>query len=136
MQIPVPTQAFSYHDGINQVYVDPWPLHRAIFRATGGDPMALRNTIWAMKPDTTDVQALMEGYDACDALEALVRDIFKMKPFNPVTGEGAQWPQCLKVWDEFAEFLIELKKKTETLPTPSEPLAAPDSSPLTNSGSA
>src|ERR1017187_9699691 len=45
---------FSYFDGINQVYVDPWPLHREIFRQTGGQPNVLRNTIFTMKPDTID----------------------------------------------------------------------------------
>src|ERR1022692_3498187 len=109
---PPPTECFRYFNGLDHVFADPWPIHRAILRETGGNPNLLRMKIHACKPDSDNVELIMEACEASEQLEALSRKIFKMKDFNPQTGQGAQWPVCLAVWDQFATYLIELKKKS------------------------
>jgi hypothetical protein len=150
MQItaPAPEPIFSYFDGIQIVKADPWPLHRDIYRRTHGQPNLLTRPIYAMCgkpatedspaiPEPTDIPTIMAGYEAMDQLEALVRTVFKMQTFIPATGQGAQWPHCFAVWEQFATYMSEQVKKNATMPNSISPSDSPTiSAPATPTGSA
>ena len=137
MPAPAPVKAFEYFDGVNQVFADPWPLYRDLMIRTGGQPNALARRVRAVQPDTADTQLILDGLEAARELEALIRDLFKMQPFNAPTGEGAQWPHCFAVFEQFAVFMTDLKKKAETTPTSTPSSESPPTSPqVTATGSA
>ena len=128
---------FSYFDGAKTVFCDPLAIFRQILIRTRGKPNELANRVFAVKPDTKDIDKLMDSWAAAEELVAMVRDLFHMQPFNQANGTGARDENCWQVWDAFCEFMFDAKKKGETTPTSLPPTASPPtSSQPTPSGSA
>lgn len=136
MQLPEPVPDFEYFDGAKMVHADRLALHRQLLILTRGKPNELANKVFAVKPDTDDVQALMESLEAAEQLVKLIRGLFQMQSFNPATGQGARDEHCWAVWNKFCDSMADEKKNPETSPTTSAPTAAPVSSQLTHSTSA
>lgn len=135
--LPDQRAPFSYFDGAKTVYADPLAIYRQILRRTRGKPNDLPNRVFGVRPDTEDVEKLQDSYEAAEQLVALVRDVFSMQPFIPVTGQGARDEHCWKVWDDYCEYMDEQKKSPETAPTSTPPTASPPAPPSpTSSGSA
>lgn len=108
-----PESIFKYFNGADYVFCDPWAKWREIYRMTSGKPNVLHDAIFAVKSDTTDPNVILAGNDAADMLEQVIRNVFKMVPFDETTGLGATWPVCFTVWREFCGFMDGLKKKAE-----------------------
>ena len=126
-QVPFPpeqTKPFSYFDGAKTVYADPLAVHRQLLIKTRGKPNELANKVYAVKPDTTDVEKLQESWEAAEQLCALVRDVFCMQPFNSQTGQGARDEHCWAVWETYCLYMLDLKKKADSLQTSAMPTAA------------
>jgi hypothetical protein len=137
MEIPIPVDDFCYFDGVKIVYCDRGKKLRELLIRTRGNPNELPNRVYQVKPDTTDIDRLMDSWQAAEELVLLTRELFQMQPFDPATGKGARDEHCWKVWEDFCEAMSETKKKPATSSpssTPSE--AAPASSPPGTSGSA
>lgn len=125
-------QAFRYFNGVEQVYADPLPAYRLILLMTHGKPGDLHRKVFATDPATGPIEEVIESCAASDQLSALIREVFKMVPFDPKTGQGARDEHCWVVWNEFYDYMLDLKKKAETSPTTSSPSATqPASSPPT-----
>jgi len=134
---PKPEGIFQYFDGEKEVFADPEPIWRNIYRLTGGQPNAWSNAVYAATPETTDPNVIATAIDAEEKLEALVRHVFQMKPIDPKTGQGASWPLCLGVWRDYCLFMDDLKKKRETWQPPSASSDGPQATlPAMASGSA
>lgn len=126
---------FQYYDGAKHVYGDPWALYRQILIATGGKPHELDNKVMLDLAEATPEQ-IVESSAAHQKLCLLTRDIFKMKPFNPLDNTGAMDEHCLMAWRSLAAFLYQKKTSGETLPTESAPTdGSPDSPTATASTS-
>lgn len=122
-------RVFKYFDGEQEVYGDPLALRTEIFIATNGDPDSLSKKIFIpLTPDTPPEQ-IIEAYKAEKKLVEIVRDVFKMKPFDPTTGAGATVDHCRMAWRMLTRFLNGEKKNTVKSPTESPSSAGhPDSS--------
>lgn len=118
---------FQYFDGVQDVYADPLELLNQIMMRTGGKPNELRKKVFSAPPGA-DIQLVAESADAVDQLVAVTRDVFRMPPFDPQTGQGAMWAHCLATWDKFAVFMKDEKKNTDTSPTTSPPSGTPPDS--------
>lgn len=142
---------FSYHDGETTVYIDPLAAYRKIMVMTRGKPNQLQESMMARleAPDPKLMETAPQAYlameneyasklqaaaEAAELLENVVRSIFQMKPFDRMTGKGADAYLCLKVWKDFARFMAQKKTKHESEPTPSTPTDGPtDTIPATPS---
>lgn len=122
---------FTYFNGVEKVSVDPWPIYRDIFRKTGGRPNELANKIRQASKDAADVTVLLEANEASEILEKIIRDVFKMVPFDGTTKKGATWPVCFRAWKEFGKFMADLKKKIETNQNSISPSDSQESTPQT-----
>lgn len=137
MQVPDPVPDFQYYNGLQLVHGDRLAIYRQLLIRTRGNPNALADRVFAVKPDETDIEKLTDSWEAAEQLEALVRELFAMAPFDPGTGQGARSEHCWLVWDQFCASMSEAKKKPGTSPTSCTPTAVPGASPLPgSSGSA
>jgi hypothetical protein len=125
---PQPVQDFAFFDGNKVMHADRLAIYRKLMIATRGRPNELSNKVFAVKPDETDLQKLMESWEAAEQLVALVRQLFGMQPLNPATGQGARDEHCWVVWDAFCEAMDQDKKKVGTLPTSVSPTESPSAS--------
>jgi hypothetical protein len=136
MQIPPPVEDFPYYDGLKIMHADRLAVFRQLLIRTRGKPNELANKVFAVAPDCQDIDKLTESWDAAEQLVLLVRDLFRMQPFDPATGQGARDEHCWAVWDAFVDAMSESKKNGAAPPTSSPPSAAPATAPAGTSTSA
>jgi hypothetical protein len=65
----------------------------------------------------------LQGYEL---LIDAVRQIFRMQPRDPIQGTGASWKDCIKVYNDYQEFLAK-KKRLADNSQPISPSDTPDS---------
>jgi hypothetical protein len=133
MQVPVPpADDFVYFDGLKEVHADRLAVYRQLLIKTRGAPNELIRKVFSVDPKTASIEQLEESWQAAQELVDLVRDLFKMEPFDSTTGKGARDEHCWAVWHAFVDAMADDKKKAETSPTGSIPTAPPPgSSPIT-----
>jgi len=152
MYTPEQRNIFEYHNGETKVYGDPLALRQEIFIETRGDPDSLPRRIFINLgrrlclscqsklsrsesiPDDCEQcsyatpQELLDAKAAEKQLVELVRKVFEMKKFDPVTGKGATVENCLMTWKLFIRFLFSEKKNTVNSQTASTSSAGPPDS--------
>jgi hypothetical protein len=126
-----------YHDGAAQVYGDPLEIYRALQRALGGQfrqvlkdarttgPADAESDTEEQRQRKADARTVADGvaFPAIERLLAAVRVAFRMKPFDPATGQGALERDCHQALDDFLWFLSAEKKNGATSPTSAPPTA-------------
>lgn len=115
---------FRYYNGETEVFGDPLRLYRQILAMTAGKPTELSEKVFIDLSKASPQDILASG-EANDKLVAIVRQVFQMKPFNPVDGTGAMEAHCHAAWRELATFLSIAKKKEGNSPTASSPSVGP-----------
>lgn len=126
---PEDAQDFIYFDGIKPMHADRLAIFRQILIRTRGKPNELTDRVFKVDPATASIEDLTDSWEAAEQLDALVRELFQMQPFNPATGQGARVEHCWAVWDAFCEAMSEAKKKTDTSRIISPPMDLPTASP-------
>ena len=103
---PEDTAIHRYHDGERAVFADPLELRRRLVIAAGGDLASLAEA--ALPPEggpPEAPEATLARAEAQGRLAAVVREAFRLKPFDPDTGRGVTEAMCWRVWDDFHEGL-------------------------------
>jgi hypothetical protein len=114
---------FRYDNGAGPVCGDPLKLNRGLVRRLG-DPAAIVARINGISAAGDDMEAILNGIEATEALVEGIRDVFQMAPLDPATGAGATDAMVLGVANAFFTHFGSGRTTTDPPPTSSLPTAS------------
>lgn len=62
-------------------------------------------------------QAAAERFEGHRQLVEAVRQIFEMAPYDRVAGTGATWQHCIRVWNDYQDYLEKKSEQPGSSPT-------------------
>lgn len=114
---------FQYHDGESDVFADPSELEYQIDRLEIQEllfpkrlaelPADEEGMIDFEKIDPQDRKLLFDSYHEA---EPLIREAFKLKPFDRASGKGLLYREVIELYNKYLDWCEQVKKNTETPP--------------------